>query len=322
MTEITNFRHNHLIDPHLEIWEWQIPLYLFVGGLVAGLMILGGIWRLMGKEKEGRALLFYGPLTAPILLSLGMVFLLLDLAYPEHVFRFYTTFEPLSPMSWGSWILLFVYPAQILALALPNGLETFKGKLRFLNPIWNIVKNIAGKAPKQIAWINVIGGASLGIYTGILLGTVAARPLWNSAVLPPLFLVSGFSAACAFGLLAKPTSNEIKNLFRWDIAALIIEVVLLGSWILSLITGPTGSINAANLILGGPFTASFWVFVVFVGIALPLWLEFREMLHRPVPVWVGPALVLVGGLALRFVIVMAGQVSHFPEIEPLISNLH
>ena len=35
------------------------------------------------------------------------------------------------------------------------------------------------------------------IYTGILLNTMVARPLWNSAILGPLFLVSGLSAGAA-----------------------------------------------------------------------------------------------------------------------------
>ena len=36
---IVSGRNNYLIDPHLHIWHWQIPLYLFLGGLVAGLML-------------------------------------------------------------------------------------------------------------------------------------------------------------------------------------------------------------------------------------------------------------------------------------------
>ena len=34
---------------------------------------------------------------------------------------------------------------------------------------------------------NVVLGVALGIYTGILLNTMVARPLWNSAILGPLF---------------------------------------------------------------------------------------------------------------------------------------
>ena len=44
--------------------------------------------------------------------------------------------------------------------------------------------------------------SALGIYTGILLNTMVARPLWNSAILGPLFLFSGLSAGAALIHLA------------------------------------------------------------------------------------------------------------------------
>jgi hypothetical protein len=37
MLETTTTRHNPGIDPALHIWGWEIPLYLFVGGMVAGM---------------------------------------------------------------------------------------------------------------------------------------------------------------------------------------------------------------------------------------------------------------------------------------------
>ena len=40
MLEITSTRHNPMVDPVLSVWGWEIPVYLFVGGLVAGMMIL------------------------------------------------------------------------------------------------------------------------------------------------------------------------------------------------------------------------------------------------------------------------------------------
>ena len=74
MIEITQGRNNPLIDPHLGIWEWQIAAYLFLGGLVAGLMILNGVFRLQGKTDTIRASLKTGPLLAPILLSMECFF--------------------------------------------------------------------------------------------------------------------------------------------------------------------------------------------------------------------------------------------------------
>ena len=40
------------IDPSLHIWHWQIPVYLFLGGLAAGILFFAGLYTILGKEKE------------------------------------------------------------------------------------------------------------------------------------------------------------------------------------------------------------------------------------------------------------------------------
>lgn len=322
MTEITSGHHNPLITPHLEIWEWQIPAYLFLGGLVAGLMILNGVWRLMGRAGEGKAIPKTAAIWGPIFLSIGMLFLFLDLAYKLHVYRFYLTFKLLSPMSWGSWILLAVYPVQILTLALPGAFERFGGSLQFVNPIWEYVKSLARKIERTVAWANISLGVLLGLYTGVLLSVNAARPLWNTSLLAPLFLVSGLSAGAAFILLSKPSEAEHRFVMRWDIGFLVVEFFFIVLIFISLASGTAAHQHAATLFFGGAFTGSFWVLVVALGIFLPLWLEIREVVRRPVPVWLGPLLVLGGGLALRFILVMAGQMSYIPGAEMLFSGSH
>ncbi|MBZ0265186.1 polysulfide reductase NrfD [bacterium] len=307
MTEIVSGNVNPHISPHMEIWEWQIPAYLFLGGLVAGLMVLNGIWRLQGKQLEGQSVLRLGAIFAPVLLSLGMLFLFLDLTYKVHVFRFYTAFKPASPMSWGAWILLLVYPVQILALALPGGIDRFGWKLEFLNPLWERIKGITAKFEKQIAWISIASGSGLGIYTGILLSVNAARPIWNSSILGPLFLVSGLSAGAAFALLLNPSNKEERKLVRLDTAFLAGELILLILFVIGHLSGVQANRESLELIMGGGFTAPFWGFVVGLGILLPLWLEVRELTHKPTPFWIAPVFVLAGGLALRFVFVFAGQ---------------
>ncbi len=55
--------------------------------------------------------------SAFMLLNVGMGALFLDLAHKLYVWAVYLTFQPASPMSWGSWVLLIVYPL-LLASAL------------------------------------------------------------------------------------------------------------------------------------------------------------------------------------------------------------
>ena len=102
-------RTNHLIDPFLEIWEWQIPLYLFLGGLCAGLLILSSSLVLLKRDKEFPFTVKVGALLAPVFLSLGMLMLFLDLSHKLFVFRFYTTFQPMSAMSYGAWTVSYTH---------------------------------------------------------------------------------------------------------------------------------------------------------------------------------------------------------------------
>jgi protein NrfD len=69
--------------------------------------------------------------------------------------------------------------------------------------------------------------------------------------------------------------------------------------------------QAAALFLGGPYTAVFWVFVVAMGVAIPLFIQSRAVRHKVQHTPLAPILVIAGGLALRFVIVYAGQASHW-----------
>ncbi len=311
MNEITNTRHNHLIDPTLHVWDWQIPLYLFLGGVVAGIMILTGIRMLRRERGESSLALALMPWVAPVAISAGMFFLWLDLEHPFNAWRFYLTFELTSPMSWGAWILVGVYPVSILMAWLTTP-EPFKGPVRSRLGRFGIFRAIEGWASGNtavLAKLNILMGASLGIYTGVLLGTMASRPLWNSALLGPLFLVSGLSTGAAFMLLFGLNDEERKSLGRTDMGLIAVELGLLGLWMMGLATGGGASQGALAMILGGPYTAAFWTMVVVLGLLTPLlgeWLEFR---HGAVPGKGTAILVLLGGFALRWILVFAGQAS-------------
>jgi protein NrfD len=51
---ITSGRLNPNIDPHLEIWHWHIPTYLFLGGLAAGILFLPVYIPYWGKKTNIR----------------------------------------------------------------------------------------------------------------------------------------------------------------------------------------------------------------------------------------------------------------------------
>ena len=315
MVELDMVRHSNQIDPQLHIWGWEIPVYLFLGGVTAGLMILGAMMHLRARDGELSRWARWLPFAAPVLISVGMLALFMDLARREHVYRFYFVFRPTSPMSWGAWILVAIYPATIL-LGLLGLKDDEVAWLRAWRPIAALklgallewARELGQRLRSIVLWSNVVFGIGLGAYTGLLLGTLAARPVWNSVVLGPLFLVSGLSTGAALMMMFPVNEHEHHVLRRWDVVAILAEVALLALYFLSLGTsaGSTGAL-AFGFFFGGAFTAVFWALVVFAGLLVPLLLELLEASRGLRPTMVTPALILIGGLSLRWIFVLAGQ---------------
>jgi formate-dependent nitrite reductase membrane component NrfD len=309
MLELTTSRANEMIDPALHVWGWEVPVYLFLGGLVAGMMIISGYFLLRGNGTRRDTVTYLLPILGMVFLTVGMLALFFDLEHKLHVWRFYTTFQITSPMSWGSWILLLVYPtmaAQIL-LRPPTWLRTRVPGVDALSRRIAAVPRAAG----AVAIANFALGTLLGLYTGVLLSTLGARPLWNSALLGPLFLFSGLSAAAAFVHLVARDPEERVLLARADNVFLGSELLVVALFLIGLVTSTRAHAQAAALFLGGPYTAVFWIFVVGIGLVIPLIVQSLATSHRIQHTPVAPLLVLAGGLLLRFVIVYAGQASHW-----------
>jgi len=307
MTELEITRNSHLVDPHLHVWGWEIPVYLFLGGLTAGIMVFSALLLKKNNFETSSKWVHRLPFVAPIVISIGMAVLFLDLEYKTHVYRFYFAFKPASPMSWGAWILLAIYPASI-GLGLASMTRREIGPLKSFPPLRDLA-NFAAKYRNTLLHANIALGIALGIYTGILLGALgAARPLWNSALLGPLFLISGLSTGAALMMLFPLTHNEHDTLRRWDLLAIGAEMALIFLFILTQFTGggQTGQ-EAIQLIVGGPYTAAFWALVITAGLIVPFIMESVEGIGKLRPTRLAPILLLIGGLSLRWIIVLAGQ---------------
>jgi formate-dependent nitrite reductase membrane component NrfD len=172
----------------------------------------------------------------------------------------------------------------------------------------------------------------VGIYTGVLLGALAARPFWNNPMLPMLFLVSalktGTASICLIGCFVKGFEGMSREkmetnkfiIHSIDFFLMILSIIAFILFVFGLYASPRSSVEAAGLIMGGEFTFLFWGVAVVVGVLLPLSLEVYELIphfishvsmreHNP---WISGAVtisVLLGGFVLRYVVVYAGQVA-------------
>jgi protein NrfD len=98
---------------------------------------------------------------------------------------------------------------------------------------------------------------------------------------------------------------------RIDIGIIVVELFLIVHLFMGFLASTQVQINAAELFLGGSWTAPFWIFVVILGMIVPIILEVLELGKFKIPVVIPATLVLFGSLMLRFIIAFAGQESRW-----------
>jgi protein NrfD len=302
-------RWNHLVDPNLNIWHWQIPLYLFLGGMAAGILCIAALYYIRGRENDYRTAVRITPFLAPVLLVIGLIALFIDLRHKLYFWQLYVNIRLQSPMSWGAWTLMVITPVAFIwcALHIRDLFPNWDWKYRWLK----VTEEFFNRFKKPLAWVMLIYGIILGIYTGILLSAFNARPLWNTSILGPLFLTSGLSAGAAATLILSKNKEERKQFARIDLVLIGIELFLIIHMFMGFMASTQVQIDAAKMFLGGSFTVNFWIFVVILGMIIPAILEFMELGKFHIPAVLPAVLVIFGSFMLRFIIVHAGQMSRW-----------
>jgi formate-dependent nitrite reductase membrane component NrfD len=311
---LANVLANPGVEPALAIWGWEIATYLFLGGLAAGLMVFSGWVVLSGRTNRAPFAANRAPLVGLISLGLGMGTLFLDLERKINVWRFYAFLHVTSPMSWGAWILLLVFPVlALMGLAgLPIGFPRFAayvGRLPVLGPRLVLPAiRLCGAVRVPLALLAVALGIGLGLYTGVLLSSFNARPFWHSALLGPLFLVSGLSTGAALMILGAGSPEERHLFSRIDLGLIATELALVFLFVIDMLNGDAMQRLAVAHVLGGAQTHLFWIGFIGLGLATPLLLEAATW-WRSITLIAGAAsiLVLLGGFLLRDVMIISGQ---------------
>lgn len=306
---IISGRHIPLIDPHLDIWHWPIALYLFLGGLAAGILFFAAYYTIRGRENEFPSAVKRAPVLVPIALIVGLLALIIDLKNPSQVFHLFMTIKIASPLSWGAWTLMAVTPLSIIWVA---------SFMKDLIPGWdwkwgllNRMEALIVKYRKALAWVMIVLAVILGVYTGILLSAFNARPLWNTALLGPLFLVSGLSTGAAAIMWLSRKHQERMTFARIDLLLIVVELFFIVHLFMGFLAGPEVQLESAQLFLGGAYTLPFWGLVVAMGLVLPALFEILELMGKKIPVTIPVLLILVGGFLFRMIMVDAGEMTRY-----------
>ena len=309
---------------------WGLPVitYLYLAGVGAGMVTVSSSVLLRGGGGgfggDHFTLARYGALLGPIPIMLGTALIVFELGRPFRALNLFKLIN-LSPMNIGSWLLtLFMMTSVIYALTfVPSFLPQFKRLSDRLSTL-----------RATLAWINVPMGIGVAVYTGIMLGAMPARPLWNSPILALLFLVSAISTGVAAIILArvffhrKSPDAEVERQFHQsaylltatDVMLIGLELMVIFLFVLfAHLTIGNVKYAMAVILPGGEMAMMFWLWVVLIGLLLPGLIELayvvpKLLYHRdyaaPKAVEVTVAVaVLIGGFMLRYIIVIAGQIT-------------
>ena len=285
--------------PH---WTWQVPMYLWLGGIGAGSHLIATLVRFMGNGDP--ALLRASRYTTLFAMILSPILLIWDLGRPERFLNMLRIIKLRSPMSTGSWSIS-IFGTMSGLIATHQAAED--GLLGKDNPAAHAAKRFI--PDRALAIVTLPFGLYVGAYTGILL-IATSVPMWakNWMLMGPTFLSSGFSNALSAMSLILNLGNwgEDKThymLLRAEKATIIIEAALVGGSLYKMGRwgSPLRSKRLAPTFFGG---------TVIGGILLPLALLFglfgEESRNKSI---LTSLLVLAGGLLFRFDMVQGGKMS-------------
>jgi formate-dependent nitrite reductase membrane component NrfD len=166
-------------------WTWEIPCYLFTGGLAGASAGLAYLADLRGNDVLARRA--WG--SALVGISASPAFLISDLGRPARFLNMLRMFKVTSPMSVGSWILS--------ASGMATGIAASHAWLGLFPRLSRTARPAAA-----------LFGLPLSTYTGALLANTAV-PVWHDArrLLPFVFAAGAGLSAGAAAVVATPVSD-------------------------------------------------------------------------------------------------------------------
>lgn len=280
-------------------WTWTIAWFLWFVG-IAGMGSLAYFF----VRRAPLAYLIFGSL------AIGLVLVISHLSrwwnLPAVIFNMIINWT----MNWGSWMLIGIVLLSIhlfLALILVIAHLKFSDTLKWLRWTRTLQQNTL--------YLGAFGflGVMVTVYSGFLISQAAGIPLWNTALIPVLWVISGAVAAIAV--------LELFYLFGWIDEKISIFGVRIGIGLdalkllavlaflhVSLSVGSAGARIGALEMVSGQYALMTWLGVIVIGILVPLGIGIYTVIkgkNKPL-LAVSAVAALAGVLMLRAVVLLAG----------------
>ena len=288
-------------------WGLWVALYFHAVGIAGGVFVVGVVGyllRLRGLREQLPVVLW----TSAAALVTGLVAIGLDLGKPLRAYRMLTAPAFTSMMTFNSW-MYGVFLAVIAAcfVLYRRGREREGADRGWLVPL---------------LMFGVLLGLAFTSQSGVFLGVVEAKPYWNSALLPVLFLAGAIASGSAVLLLImtflNPEEAELHaqpiRYLRWvTVGAVATYFVMEFAKISITLWAPSSKAQEPiDLVLFGPFWWVFWLVHLGGGLAALYLLLSNRSLAK---VGTGAFLVVLTFVSARLNVLVPGQSA--PELRGL-----
>ena len=280
---------------------WGTPHIFAVFLIVAasGALNVASIGTVFGKPAYKSLGRLSGLLAVALLLG-GLLVLVLDLGRPERLIVAMTHYNFRSIFAWN----IFLYTGfMVIVIAY----------------LWTMADRMAGPYNKPVGVLAFVWRLALTTGTGSIFGFIVARQAFDTAFLAPMFVIMSFAYGLAIFMLVLMYSFaeegralgdrlllRLKNLLGVFVAAILYFTVVY--FLTKLYGAKNYDLVGWVLLHGGIYTAVFWIGWMLIGGLIPLGIIYHPVLGRDRN-WIAAAcaLVILGGLATLYVIIIGGQ---------------
>ncbi len=293
--------HGHYITGMSNQIVWGTPHVFAVFLIVAasGVLNVASVASVFERAMYKPLARLSGLLAIALLVG-GLAVLVLDLGRPDRLKVAMTYYNFKSIFAWN----IFLYIGFLLVVAVY---------------LWMMFERRMNRFSKPAGLVAFLWRLILTTGTGSIFGFLVARRAYDTALLAPMFIVMSFGFGLAIYLLVlmglyrgtgRPLGDAVlqrlKNLQGVFVAAIL--YFLLVYHLTNLYIAERQPVTQFLLLDGGLYTLLFWLGVVVVGGFAPLALFYAPATARSrTAIALGNLLVILGGLALMYVIIIGGQ---------------
>ena len=281
------------------VWGTPHVFAVFLIVAASGALNVASISSVFGKAAYKPLARMSGLLAIALLVG-GLAVLVLDLGRPDRLIVAMTYYNFKSIFAWN----IFLYTGFMVIVGVY---------------LWMMMERKMNPYSKTVGVTAFIWRLALTTGTGSIFGFLVARQGYDAALMAPMFVVMSFSFGLAIFMLVLMASynwtgrplgdalvKRLKNLLGVFVAGVLYFVLVYH--LTNLYATEHHGVEKFLLLDGGIYTQLFWGVQVILGSLVPLALLYH-------PTWgksrsligIASALVILGGLAQMYVIIIGGQ---------------